>query len=76
MLAVFVVFTSVVEFLIIAIYMGGIPVAEHDRKEPIGLMRDDDPKTTLGKTNTKKRNLELLTLNRAPLLNKRRNAKV
>ena len=50
----FVVFTSVVEFLIIAMYIGGIPVAEHDSLEPRGTSttrRDDHGKTTLGKTN-------------------------
>ena len=34
MLAVFVVFTSVVEFIITAIYIGGVPVAEHDSLYP------------------------------------------
>ena len=50
-----VVFTSVAEFLIIAIFMGEIPVAEHDRKEPTGTMEDDHRETTLGKTNKKER---------------------
>ena len=31
----FVVFTSVVEFLIIAMYTGGVPMAEHDRLESV-----------------------------------------
>ena len=30
----FVVFTSTVEFRISAVYMGGVPVAEHDRMPP------------------------------------------
>ena len=54
MLAVFVVFTSVVEFLIIAMYIGGIPaVDEHDSLELRGTSttRDDHGKTTFGKTN-------------------------
>ena len=34
MLAVFVLFTSVVEFIFTAIYMGGVPVAEHDSLYP------------------------------------------
>ena len=72
----FVVFrTSVAEFLIIAMYIGGIPVAEHDSKEPTGTTEDDNRKTTLGKTN-KKSDLNQLTLNRAPVLNTSRNVKV
>ena len=71
-----VVFTSVAEFLIIAIYMGEIPaVAEHVSLEPTGTMEDDHRETTLGKT-IKKNDLELLTLNRARILNTRRNVKV
>ena len=45
----FVVFTSVVEFLIIAMYIGGIPaVDEHDSLELRGTSttRDDHGKTT------------------------------
>ena len=66
MLAVLVVFTSVVESRIIAMYVGGIPVAEHDNLEPTGTMGDNNRKTTLGKT---KNDLHLLTLNSAPILN-------
>ena len=33
MLAVFVPFTSVVEFLIIDMFIGGVPIAEHDSLE-------------------------------------------
>ena len=52
----FVVFTSVVEFLIIAMYMGRIPaMAEQDSLEPTGTMEDENGKTTLGKTNKKRR---------------------
>ena len=68
MLAVFVVFTSVVEFFITAMNIGGIPVAEHDNLEPTGTMGDDNRKTTLGKTK-KKNDSHLLTLNSAPILN-------
>ena len=71
----FVLFTSAAEFLIIAMYIGGIPVAEHDSKEPTGTTEDDNRKTTLGKTN-KKSDLNHLTLNRAPVLNTSRNVKV
>ena len=35
MVAVFVVFTSTVEFRISAVYMGGVPLAEHDSTPPI-----------------------------------------
>ena len=34
MVAVFVVFTSTVEFHISAVYMGGVPLAEHDSMPP------------------------------------------
>jgi len=34
MVAVFVVFTSTVEFLISAVYMGRVPLAEHDSMPP------------------------------------------
>jgi len=34
MFAVFVVFTSTVEFCISAVYIGGVPVAEHDSIPP------------------------------------------
>jgi len=34
MVAVFVVFTSTVEFCISAVYMGGVPPAEHDSMPP------------------------------------------
>jgi len=34
MVAVFVAFTSTVEFRISAVYMGGIPLAEHDSMPP------------------------------------------
>jgi len=34
MVAVFVVFTSTVEFCISAVYMGGVPLAEHDSMPP------------------------------------------
>ena len=51
MLAEFVVFTSVVEFLIIAMYIGGIPMAEHDNL-PSGNSRTTEAgNTTFGETN-------------------------
>ena len=34
MVVVFVVFTSTVEFRISAVYMGGVPLAEHDSMPP------------------------------------------
>ena len=34
MVAVFVVFTSTVEFRISAVYVGGVPMAEHDSTPP------------------------------------------
>ena len=34
MVTVFVVFTSTVEFRISAVYMGGVPLAEHDSMPP------------------------------------------
>jgi len=34
MVAEFVVFTSIVEFRISAVYMGGVPLAEHDSMPP------------------------------------------
>ena len=34
MVAVFVLFTSTVEFHISAVYMGGVPLAEHDSMPP------------------------------------------
>ena len=55
MLAEFVVFTSVVEFLIIAMYIGGIPTAEHDNL-PSGNSRTTEAgNTTFGETNEKKK---------------------
>ena len=54
MLAEFVVFTSVVEFLIIAMYIGGIPMAEHD-SVPSGNSRTTEAgNTTFGETNGRK----------------------
>ena len=54
MLAEFVVFTSVVEFLIIAMYIGGIPMAEHDNL-PCGKSRTTEAgNTTFGETNGRK----------------------
>ena len=51
MLAGFVVFTSVVEFLIIAMYIGGIPMAEHDNL-PCGNSRTTEAGNTIfGETN-------------------------
>ena len=55
MLVEFVVFTSVVEFLIIAMYIGGIPTAEHDNL-PSGNSRTTEAgNTTFGETNEKKK---------------------
>ena len=34
MVALFVVYTSIVEFRISAVYMGGVPLAEHDSTPP------------------------------------------
>ena len=54
MLAEFVVFTSVVELIIIAMYIGGIPMAEHN-KRPSGNSRTTEAgNTTFGETNGKK----------------------
>ena len=47
-LAVFVVFTSVVEFIITAVYMGGVPVAEHDSLYPWTSRTTGAGITTLG----------------------------
>ena len=52
MLAVFVLFTSGTEFLIIAMYMGGVPLAEHDSVVPwITITTGVDDVTTFGGTN-------------------------
>ena len=51
MLAAFVSFTSVVEFLIIAMYMGGIPMAEHDSLSLGNSSTAGAGVTTLGETN-------------------------
>ena len=54
-LAAFVLFTSVVEFLIIAMYMGGIPMAEHDSLSPRNCGTTGGAGvTTLGETNRTK----------------------
>ena len=54
MLAECVVFTSIVEFRIIAMYIGGIPMAEHDNL-PSGNSRTTEAgNTTFGETNGKK----------------------
>ena len=54
MLAEFVVFTSIVEFRIIAMYIGGIPMAEHDNL-PSGNSRTTEAgNTTFGETNGRK----------------------
>ena len=50
--AVLVVFTSTVEFLIIAVYMGGVPVAEHDSLYPGNARTTEGGNVTLGKTMT------------------------
>ena len=51
MLAVFVLFTSGTEFLIIAMYMGGVPVAEHDSLFPGNTGTAGAGDTTFGGTN-------------------------
>ena len=51
MLAVFVVFANVVEFLIIAMCIGGIPMAEHDSLSPGNSRTTGAGVTTLGETN-------------------------
>ena len=52
MLAELVVFNSVVEFLIIAMYIGGVPVAEHDSLVPRNTRTSAGASiTTLGETN-------------------------
>ena len=55
MLAVFVVFNSVVEFHMIIMFIGESPIAEHDRLEPrsTGTIGADHGNTTLGKTKKK-----------------------
>ena len=51
-LAAFVLFTSVVEFLIIAMFIGGIPMAEHDSLSPgDSSCTTGAGVTTLGETN-------------------------
>ena len=52
MLATFVAFATVLEFLMITMFMGGIPMAEHDSLEPriTGAIGADHGNTTLGKT--------------------------
>ena len=57
MVAVFVVFTSTVEFRISAAYMGGVPLAEHDRLPPCIANRAAG-NVTIGGTNR----LEIKTL--------------
>ena len=56
MLAAFVAFATILEFFMITMFMGGIPIAEHDSLEPriIGAIGADHGNTTLGET--KKRN--------------------
>ena len=55
MLAVCVVFASVLEFRIITMFIGEIPMAEHDSLEPrgTGTIGADHGSTTLGKTKKK-----------------------
>ena len=50
MVAVFVVFTSTVEFRISAVYIGGIPLAEHDSTPP-GIANRAAGNVTIGGTN-------------------------
>ena len=51
MLAEVVVFRSVVEFLIIAMYIGGVPVAEHDSLVPVNTCTTGASISILGETN-------------------------
>ena len=52
MLALFVPFTSVVEFLIIDMFIGGVPMAEHDRLKPgASATGPDHGNTAFGGTN-------------------------
>ena len=51
MLAEFVVFTSVIEFLIIDMYIGGIPMAEHDNLPSGNSCTTEAGNTTFGETN-------------------------
>ena len=50
MVAVFVVFTSTVEFRISAVYMGGVPLAEHDSM-PSCIANRAAGNVTIGETN-------------------------
>jgi len=52
MLATFVAFATVSEFFMMTMFMGGIPMAEHDILEPriTGAIGADHGNTTLGKT--------------------------
>ena len=50
MVAVFVVFTSTVEFRISAVYVGGVPLAEHDNMPPCIANRAAG-NVTIGRTN-------------------------
>ena len=50
MVAVFVVFTSTVEFRISAVYMGGVPLAEHDSM-PLCIANRPAGNVTIGATN-------------------------
>ena len=52
MLALFVAFTTVVEFFIIDIFIGGVPMAEHDRlKSGASATGPEHGKTAFGGTN-------------------------
>ena len=50
MVAVFVAFTSTVEVCIIAVYMGGVPLAEHDSTPPC-IASTAAGNVTIGRTN-------------------------
>ncbi len=53
MLAVLVVLTSTVDFHINAVYMGGVPVAEHDSLYPGNAWIIEAGKVTFGEANNK-----------------------
>ena len=55
MLAASVVFTSVVEFLSIAVYTKGVPVAVHDSLEPRNVRTTGSGDTIFGETEIKQR---------------------
>ena len=62
MVAVFVLFTSTVEFPISAVYMGGVPLAEHDSMPPCNA-NTVAGNVTIGRANRLKITKKPFTLN-------------